>query len=123
MKLIFSFGFALIIAATGFPEKDTIIDSLKGKPLTNTDSVNITNTGDKGDDITYPPKPPETKISDIVKAAKGLRDEVHSLDTAMVNDVKREGLLPSIKKHQKFYFSVALFVVLFLVWLKTRDKH
>jgi hypothetical protein len=123
MKLMLSFGFTLLFAATGFAESDTIVDSLKEKSITITDTSYNQNTGNKEEDISYPPKQPETKISDIVKAAKGLRDEVQSLDTAMVNDVKREGLLPSIRKHRKFYFSVGLFVVLFLVWLKTRDKR
>jgi len=123
MKIFLCLGFVLFFSAIEFAENDPIIDSSRAKT---TDSLH--NTNDKinkradEEDISYPPKPPETKISDIAKAAKGLKNEVHSLDTTIVNDVKREGLMTSVKKHRKFYFSIAIFVVLFLVWLRTRDK-
>lgn len=122
MKLLLCLGFVVFLFANGFARADTIIDSAQAtteKSLSDTSSVN---SRIDDNDISYPPKEPETKISDIVKAAKGLRDEIHSLDTAMVNDVKRDGLIPSLREHRKFYLSIAVFVVLFLIWLKTRDK-
>lgn len=122
MKLLLCLGFVVFLFANGIARADTIIDSAQAtteKSLSDTSSVNNRIVDN---DISYPPKEPETKISDIVKAAKGLRDEIHSLDTAMVNDVKRDGLIPSLREHRKFYLSIAVFVVLFLIWLKTRDK-
>lgn len=121
MKIILTIGFILFISIVGLAENDTIIDSVREKPIT--DTRTITSNGDNENDITYPPRPPVTKISDIVKAGKNLKKEIHDLDTTVVNDVKREGLMTSLKKHRKFYIPIAIFVVLYLVWLKTRDKR
>ena len=82
MKIYLSIGFILFISIYGFAENDTIIDSVNEKTVKPiTDTKTITNTEDNENDISYPPRPPEPKISDIVKAAKGLKNEVHNLDT------------------------------------------
>jgi len=75
------------------------------------------------DSITYPPKPPETTVKEMVDAGKGLVKETTELGKAMVNGVKEDGgITATLKKHKKFYGSIFIFFVLYLLWLKNRSK-
>ena len=75
------------------------------------------------DTISYPPKPPETTLKEMGDAAKGLAKETTELGKAMVNGVKEEGgVIATAQRHKKFYGGIFVFGLLYLVWLKTRDK-
>lgn len=75
------------------------------------------------EEISYPPKPPETTIKEMVDAGKGLAKETKELSKAMINGVKEDGgVIATVKKHKKFYGGIFVFGLLYLVWLKTRDK-
>jgi hypothetical protein len=75
------------------------------------------------DSISYPSKPPETTIKEMVDAGKGLAKETTELGKAMVNGVKEDGgVVATIRKHKKFYGGIFVFGLLTLIWLKTRDK-
>lgn len=75
------------------------------------------------DSTSYPPKLPETTLKELVDAGKGLAKETKELGQAMINGVKDDGgIIATVKKHKKFYGGIFVFGLLYLVWLKTRDK-
>lgn len=75
------------------------------------------------DSTSYPPKPPETTIKEMVDAGKGLAKETKELGQALINGVKEDGgIISTVKKHKKFYGGIFVFGLLYLVWLRTRDK-
>jgi hypothetical protein len=75
------------------------------------------------EEITYPPKPPETTMKEMVDAGKGLVRETKELGGAMIDGVKDDGgIIATIKHHKKFYGSIFIFFVLFLCWLRGRTK-
>ena len=75
------------------------------------------------DTITYPPKPPETSMEDVVAAGESVVKESTELGNAMAQGVKDDGgIIATVKKHKKFYGGIFVFSVLTLIWLKTRDK-
>lgn len=75
------------------------------------------------DTISYPSKQPETSLKEMVDAGKGLAKETKELGQAMINGVKEDGgIIATVKKHKKFYGGIFVFGLLYLVWLKTRDK-
>ncbi|MCX6244685.1 MAG: hypothetical protein NTU98_08270 [Bacteroidetes bacterium] len=75
------------------------------------------------DTISYPPKPPETTTEEMVNAGKGLVKETTELSKAMIIGVKEDGgIVATIRKHTKFYGSIAIFGILTLLWLKNRRR-
>ncbi|MEI8045821.1 MAG: hypothetical protein WCI92_00475 [Bacteroidota bacterium] len=76
----------------------------------------------KGGEITYPPKGKPTEIKDIVASFDSLTASVKDLAGAMVGDIKKQGLINSVTTHQKFYASIFVYVFLYLIWSRTRDR-
>ena len=68
------------------------------------------------DTISYPPKPPETSLEDVVAAGKGVVKESTELGSAMAQGVIYDGgIIATAKRHKKFYGSIAIFGFLFLL--------
>jgi hypothetical protein len=76
----------------------------------------------KEEEITYPPKQKSTEVKDIVANFDSLTSNVKDLGGAMVGDIKKQGLKKSVVTHQKYYGSIFVFGLLFIIWLKTRDR-
>ena len=68
------------------------------------------------DSISYPQKPPETSLEEVVAAGKSVVKESTELGSAVVKGVKDEGgIIATIKHHKKFYGAIAIFGFLFLL--------
>ncbi|MFZ4462500.1 MAG: hypothetical protein ACOYN5_01535 [Bacteroidales bacterium] len=68
------------------------------------------------DSVSYPIKPPETSLEDVVAAGKGVLKESTELGTAMAQGVIDDGgIVATIKHHKKFYGTIAIFSFLFLL--------
>lgn len=76
----------------------------------------------KQEEITYPQKQNPTEIKEIVANFDSLASNVKDLGGTMVGDIKKQGLKKSVVTHQKFYGSIFVFGLLFIIWLKTRDR-
>jgi len=75
------------------------------------------------DSVSYPIKPPETSLEDVVAAGKGVVKESTELGSAIAQGLIDDGgIMATIKHHKKFYGTIAIFGFLTLIWLKTRDK-
>ena len=75
------------------------------------------------EEISYPPKQQESQEETIESAWNGLITEVSELGTMIVSSVIKEGgVIPSVKKHIRFYGSIGLFCILFFVWNRHRDR-
>jgi hypothetical protein len=78
---------------------------------------------DSNEEITYPPKPPQTTTKEMVNAGKGLVKESKELGLMIVQGGKDDGsIIATVKKHKKFYGSIFIFTVLTLIWLRNRSK-
>ena len=79
--------------------------------------------GFSSEEITFPPKPPETTTKEMVNAGKGLVRETKELGTAIVKGVKDDGgIIATLRKHKKFYGSIFIFFILSMLFLRNRSK-
>ena len=53
-------------------------------------------------------------------------DTIKTLSTELVTEIssgiKKHGVTKEVKTHQRFYYPIIFFAILYLIWLKTRDK-
>ena len=72
------------------------------------------------EEITYPPKPKPTEIKEIVNSVDSLKANVKDLSRAVTGDIRKHGMIESVKGHKKFYGAIFVFGILSLIWLKSR---
>ena len=120
-KYLFIISF-LIFGSSSIGYAGINVDSLiqasrKSKDTTKTVKKEMNNN----DEVTYPPKPPETSMEEVVAAGEGVVKESTELGTAVVKGVKDDGgIIATIKHHKKFYGSIFIFFVLLMCWFGGR---
>jgi hypothetical protein len=75
-----------------------------------------------GDNITYPPAPSPTAAHEITDAWDSLTSSTLALHDQISSSINKEGIVGSVRRHQRFYLSIAVFGLLSLIWLRNRKR-
>lgn len=73
-------------------------------------------------EITYPPRQKPTEWREIQNNWDSLVWSIKDLGGTITTDIKQRGLRKSISTHKRFYFSIFLFGILTLIWLRNKSK-
>jgi hypothetical protein len=72
--------------------------------------------------IDYPPQH-STDLKEVKSAYDSLAKNTQELGTSVLSSIRHEGIRKSFYHHFKFYCSIGIFFLLYLVYLKNRRKN
>ncbi len=70
----------------------------------------------------YPPQQ-STDLKEIKNAYDSLVENTQELGTSVLSSIRHEGIRNSFDHHFKFFGSIGIFFLLYLVYLKNRRKN